>query len=179
MSSARRLVISCASVSVVVLVMHAAGLRGQSSHPSADAERLIGTWALVAFESTDEEMRQLRGAHPIGLIFYDATGHMAAQIMPDRVRRRFTGPVSGIFAGPRPTAEEALDAVNGYTAYFGTYRIDERARTVTHHRLGNLNPGALGDFVRRYEFVTDDRLVLIPLDSPDVRSARVTVERVK
>jgi hypothetical protein len=178
MRSAYRLVLTCCAISGAVIVGGAL-LRGQSSVVAVDAKRLIGTWKLVSFESTDQEMRQLRGANPIGLIFYDATGHMAAQITPDRVRRRFTGPVSGVFAGPRPTADEALDALNGYTAYFGTYSVDERARTVTHHRLGNLNPGALGDFVRRYEFVTNDRLVLVPLDSPDLRSARITVERLK
>jgi hypothetical protein len=104
---------------------------------------------------------------------------MAAQIMPDRARRKFTGLPSPVFAGPQPTADEALDAIFGYTAYFGTYSIDERARTVTHRRLGNLDPGALGDFVRRYEFATEDRLILTPLDSANLRTVRVTVERLK
>jgi hypothetical protein len=63
----------------------------------------------------------------------------------------------------------------GYTAYFGTYTIDEAARTVTHHRTGNLNPGGLGDFVRRYEFVTEDRLILRPLESTNA----LTWERLK
>ena len=30
--------------------------------------------------------------------------------------------------------------------------MDERAQTVTHKRIANINPGGLGDFVRRYEF---------------------------
>ena len=44
---------------------------------------------------------------------------MVVQISPDRPRRRFTG--------PQPTPDEALDAISGYAAYFGTYTVDERA----------------------------------------------------
>jgi hypothetical protein len=172
-------VVTCCGLAAWVSATVTIPVQAQPSLRSSDAQRLIGTWRLVSFESSDQEMQQARGDRPIGLLFYDGTGHMAAQIMPDRTRRRFTGPVSGVFAGPRPTTDEALDAITGYTAYFGTYSVDERARTVTHHRLGNLNPGALGDFVRRYEFEADDRLVLVPLDSPNLRSAAITWERVK
>jgi hypothetical protein len=143
------------------------------------AARLIGTWALVRYESNTAENRVGRGDNPIGLIYYDRTGHMAVQIAPDRMRRRFSGPASGLFSGPRPTLEEALDAISGYAAYFGTYTVDERAQTVTHKRIANINPGGLGDFVRRYEFPTEDRLVLTPLERTDLRAVRLTWERQK
>ena len=42
-------------------------------------------------------------------------------------------------------------------------------------REGNINPGALGDFVRRYEFAAGDRLILMPVESQN----RLTWERVK
>ena len=146
---------------------------------SAVAARFIGTWALVNYESNTAENREGRGDHPIGLIYYDRTGHMAVQIAPDRTRRRFSGPASGLFSGPRPTPEEALDAISGYAAYFGTYTVDERAQTVTHKRIANLNPGGLGDFVRRYEFPTEDRLILTPLERTELRAVRLTWERQK
>jgi len=151
--------------------------RGQS--PAVASARFIGTWALVKYESNTAENREGRGDHPIGLIYYDRTGHMAVQIAPDRMRRRFSGPASGLFSGPRPTAEEALDAISGYAAYFGAYTVDERAQTVTHKRIANINPGGLGDFVRRYEFPTDDRLVLTPIERTDLRAVRLTWERQK
>jgi hypothetical protein len=154
-----------------------AGLFAQSTSRSPAARRVIGTWELIGYDSNDADSRQLRGPKPTGLLYYDDTGHMAVQIAPDRVRRRFTGPVSGMFTGPRPTPEEALDAISGYGAYFGTYTVDESARTVTHKRTGNVNPAALGDFVRRYEFRNDDVLVLEPLDSKDVRSVRLSWRR--
>jgi len=148
-----------------------------SQSPSRTAARFIGTWALVKYESNTAENRDGRGDNPVGLIYYDRTGHMAVQIAPDRMRRRFSGPASGLFSGPRPTAEEALDAISGYAAYFGTYAVDERAQTVTHTRIANLNPGGLGDFVRRYEFPTEDRLVLTPLERTELRAVRLTWER--
>jgi hypothetical protein len=95
---------------------------------------------------------------------------MSAQIVPDRRRPRFSG--------AQPTPEEAQAALIGYAAYFGTYSVDERARTVTHHREGNINPGGVGDFVRRYEFLAEDRVALMPVE-PDNLSRRLVWERVK
>ena len=151
----------------------------QTSPPGNAANRLIGSWALVSYESSDTESRQFRGPTPIGLLYYDRTGHMAVQISPDRQRRRFTGPQAGVFTGPQPTPDEALDAISGYAAYFGTYIVDERAQTVTHKRIGNINPGGVGDFVRRYEFLTEDRVALVPTERTDLRAVRLTWERLK
>ena len=83
---------------------------------------------------------------------------MAAQVMPNRERRKY--------AATEPTPEEAKDAITGYLAYFGTYSVDERARIITHHRKGNINPGGVGDdVVRAYVFESNDRLVLTPTGS--------------
>jgi hypothetical protein len=66
---------------------------------------------------------------------------MAAQVMPNRVRRTY--------AAAEPTPEEAKDA-----------------RTITHHRKANINPGGVGDdVVRTYVFESNDRLVLMPTGS--------------
>jgi hypothetical protein len=134
--------------------------------PSDTAKRFIGTWQLISITSAGQKDSN-RGSHPTGLIYYDSTGHMAVQIMPDRLRPKY--------AGTDPTPEEAKAAITGYTAYFGTYTIDEEARTVTHHRMGNVNPGGLGDFVRRYEFAPGDRLILRPIESIN----ELTWERIK
>jgi len=93
---------------------------------------------------------------------------MAAQVMPDRTRPGW--------ANRDPTSEEARAAILGYVAYFGTYTVDESKNTVTHHRLGRLNPGGSDDFVRRYQFVSADRLILTPIDSP---TDLITWERIK
>ncbi len=141
------------SICVIGITMQIdAGSQRQSPAASDIQKRFIGSWRLV---SIDGAPNPNRGAHPSGLIYYDASGHMAAQIMPDRPRPTWTG---------APTPEQAKDAIAGYTAYFGTYTVDERARTVTHHREGSLVPGPV-DFVRRYEFAAGGRLILTPVDS--------------
>ena len=95
---------------------------------------------------------------------------MAAQFMPDRDRPKWK-------EGEQPTPEQAKEAIRRYVAYFGTYTIDERARTVSHHRKGTINGAGVGvDFVRRYEFVAGDRLILTPVDN---RSVHLTWERTR
>lgn len=102
------------------------------------------------------------------MIYYDANGYMAAQIMPDRPRPMWSG---------TPTPQQALLALRGYTAYFGTYTIDEKAGTVTHHRQGMLDGGAV-DFVRTYEFGPGERLILTPVDNA-ATPIRLIWERIK
>jgi hypothetical protein len=133
-----------------------------------DAQKFIGTWRLISIE-TDTLGRLARsGANPTGYIYYDATGHMAAQIQPDRKRPSWR-------PGKMPSGEEAIEALTGYTAYFGTYKVDPVARTVTHHREGALNFDVV-DYVRRYEFIAGDRIALMPVDRPGLR---LVWERVK
>lgn len=113
----------------------------QTAAVSEEAKRFIGTWRLVSDTQT-------------GLMIYDNLGNMAAQVMPNRVRPKY--------AGAQPTPDEAKQAITGYLAYFGTYTVDERARTIAHHRKANLNPGQIGDdAVRRYEFATPYRVAAV------------------
>jgi hypothetical protein len=142
------------------LVVVAAAIPGFSrltaQQPKSQAElrkSFVGTWRLVSIDGGSTQT--VRGQKPTGLIYYDANGYMAAQIQPDRPRPKWTG---------TPSQEQALEAFRGYTAYFGTYTIDEKASTVTHHRQGSLDGGAV-DFVRKFEFA-GDRIVLTPVAAP-------------
>ena len=51
-----------------------------------EAKRFVGTWKLISIE--DDRGTEVRGARPTGIIYYDAAGNMAAQIMPDRPRAK-------------------------------------------------------------------------------------------
>ena len=115
-------------------------------------------WRLVGI-TADGRIREDRGARPTGLIVYDASGWMAAQIQPDRP--------PAAMAGDAPTGAEAIAALHGYTAYFGPFTIDEAAKTVTHHRVGSVSPGwsRHKDFVRRYSFDGPDRVILRPVNN--------------
>ena len=141
MQGTRALGLTC----LIALLITQAGARstsGQTARASDDAKRFIGTWRLVSATST-------------GLMYYDALGNMAAQVMPNRSRPTY--------AGVQPTPEEAKEAITGYLAYFGTYTVDESVRTITHHRKANVNPGQIGDdVVRAYVFGAGDRVILTP-----------------
>lgn len=157
-----------ALVTTLIMVGITSQPMGQSRFESEGANRVVGMWRLVSIVQ-DGEQAPNRGPRPTGLIVYDASGQMSVQIMPDRIRPKF--------AAADPTPEEAKEALRGYTAYFGTYTVDGRARTVTHHRQGSVNPGNVGgDLVRRFEFVPGDRIILTPLENP---TRRLTWERVK
>ena len=132
--------------------------------PSEAAQRFVGIWRYVG-TWIDGKPRPNRGANPKGYIFYAASGEMAAQIAPDRVNP---------MAGATPTAEEAKAALADYVAYFGTWSLDERAGTVTHHRVASVQPGPLADYVRTYEF-KGDRLILRPVGTKQ----EVVWERIK
>jgi hypothetical protein len=99
-----------------------------------------------------------------GIIIYDPSGYMAAQVFPDGRTK----------AGQEPTPDEAKKALTGLVGYFGRYTIDERAGTVTHHREATVQPGEGGAVVRGYEFV-GDRLILRPAG----RVHEVIWERIK
>jgi Lipocalin-like domain len=115
------------------------------------AKRFLGAWRYVG-ATLDGRPRTDRGANARGIICYDASGRMLVQVAPDRERA---------MAGSKPTPEEAQAALADYVAYFGTYTVDEQARTVTHHRQGSVQPNDTADLVRGYEF-TGDRLILRP-----------------
>ena len=130
---------------VLAVVLLVAPITVAQTLPTRDTLRFVGTWRLVSNTQT-------------GIMIYDSLGNMAAQGMPNRARRKY--------AAAEPTPEEAKEAITGYLAYFGTYTVDEQARTITHHRKGSINPGQVGDdVVRAYVFESNDRLVLTPAGS--------------
>ncbi len=133
-----------------------------------DPARFVGTWRLESI-TLDGGVDPRRGPRPTGVLHYDATGRVAAQIMPDRVRPAW--PPDAV-----PPDEAARDALYGYTAYFGTYTVDEARQTMTHHRDGCVTPGLVGvDAVRRFVFTSPDRIVFTPVENPRVRLTWVRV----
>ncbi len=163
-SCAIKMLGAAAMISIGFLSLAATSASGQETantltpRPSwgEDAKKLMGTWRLVETTS-DGKVRPERGANPLGLITYHETGWMSAQIQPDR-------PPIGM-AGTQPTGEEAKAALHGYTAYFGSFTLDETKKVVVHHRLGSVSPGwtKIPDYVRAYEFEGPNRVVLRPV----------------
>jgi hypothetical protein len=132
----------------------AGALLGQfDKQPSpADQEimrNFVGTWKLAALNGERPTTGSANAVsdQATGTIIYDDTGHVSVQILYQLNRPKFAkGPSSG-------TTEEKAAAFDSYTAYWGTYTVDAKAGTVTHHIQGALNPNNVGkDNLRYYEF---------------------------
>ena len=124
--------------------------------PDPAARRVTGVWRLVEVVG-DSRIRPAHYDRPTGLIVYDASGHMAVQIVTRADRKLFDGgPAHG-------TLEERAAACDSYMAYYGTYTVDPRAGTITHHLDNALLPDLRGrNLVRYFEFQGDNRVVLMP-----------------
>lgn len=130
---------------VLAVIALAAAPDGQATLRS----QLIGHWRLVGTDQVVEGRAAVRGPNTVGTIVYTADGHMQAHLTePDRPKVRA--------AEATPAQARALAR---YTAYFGTFTVDERAGTVTHHRDGTFAPGER-DFVRTIE-LAGNRLTLV------------------
>ena len=110
----------------------------------------VGTWRLRdAFALTDAGTRvpSPLGEKVLGQIMYDDAGNMSAQLMAEG-RPRF----SARAAEDTPEAE-FKQAFLSYTSYWGTYRIDHAAGTVTHTVIGANAPSWPGSEQLRYVVV--------------------------
>jgi hypothetical protein len=133
------------------LVMSALGLPAQTNMaPVPDTtsirENLIGSWRLISRDEQSADGKMQTRTDAAGVIMYTADGHMAVQIMlPDKSE-----------APSNPVQYQQA----GYEAYQGTYTIDEKAHTVTHHVESALVRSLIGkDLTRVYRF-EGKRLIL-------------------
>lgn len=120
-------------------------------------ERLIGSWRLVSYETSDAAGRVGKPyADAMGRLTYDDRGNMSGQVMrPDRVPVEIA----------RGSTQSARAAYIGYIAYFGSYEVAADGTSVAHRVEGALNPEWVGGTQTRKLRFDGERLVL----SADVR----------
>ncbi|HEU4390663.1 MAG TPA: lipocalin-like domain-containing protein [Blastocatellia bacterium] len=124
----------------------------------ADATQFVGTWKLISVEDTlaNGVVEYPYGRDPAGLLVYDSSGRMAVQIVRRNRPRLSSDSIN------EATAEEIKAAADGFTAFFGTYTVDEVESKVTHLVEGHLSPNSIGkNLVREYQFI-ENRLILRP-----------------
>jgi hypothetical protein len=128
-------------------------------------ERILGAWQLesrtVRNASGETLVDPVLGQQPTGRLFYDASGHMALQMMrPERAQ------AISVPANPRDAKNPRV--VLGYDAYFGTYRVNDADGTITHHVEGSLFPEDLGkDFTRGLTIDGDTLTLSFTSKSPE------------
>lgn len=124
--------------------------------PARTHTSIVGTWRLVSIVSEDPNgtLQPVWGDHPAGLIIYTSEGHVSAQLYDPRRPR--LGPI----AMARPL-DPVQPSYQGLYTYFGTYVVDARAHTVSHHVEGAMAPDWVGStLVRSYRFLSTNRLEL-------------------
>jgi Lipocalin-like domain len=175
----------CTSVVAVVVagLQWTSGLTaGQGTQPS-ERSNLIGVWELESLQDQRPggDVLDWMGKKPSGVLTYSPDGRMTIQIVRDP-RPVAGGPMwssDGHNLLPSASANDIRDAYNGYYAYFGTWDLDERAYTVTHHVRASLCSMEVGsDYVRPYELSAGQLRFRYPVSAPDgERRTRVLVWR--
>jgi hypothetical protein len=129
-----------------------------------------GAWRLVAFEeeTPDGETVYPYGKDAVGSLIYDSSGRMSVQIM-----RRDRMSLSSASWNIAP-AELIKTAIEGFTAFFGTYVVDEENGIVVHRVEGHVLPESVGKELQREFVFSGDVLTLKPS-----ANRRVIWERVR
>jgi hypothetical protein len=148
-------------LSFVLLILFCLAV-ASAAPPSDDlSKRFFGAWRLVSIEGNPPG-RPFVYDRPSGLIMYGPSGRMCVNIVLKADRKPFAPYAKGIVTA---TTEEKAAAFDTYVAYFGTFTVDAKAGTVSHHLEDNLVPGRQGtDNVRWFHFQGPDRLLLIPIE---------------
>ena len=137
-----------------------ADARVESIDPRA---AFIGTWRLGRVERSDQRGAPLPDfvhdtiglGEPLGYLMYD--GERMATVVQQENHTLSDGEGS-----------DALAAVESYTAYFGSYSVDEADGYVSHQVAGSLNPAGAGGETQPYFELSPNQLVLTPsLQCPD------------
>jgi len=121
-----------------------------------DAAKLLGSWKLVSYEDRETGGTPVYpyGRAPAGLLVYDATGHMAVQMM------KTPPPKVASDDWDRFTTQEKVELFDGYVAYFGRFEVDSTRKLVTHLPSADLSRLYIGKREERHYELTADRLVL-------------------
>ena len=152
----RQIAATVATGSLVLLVL----MTAQDARAQGDRQKFVGTYRLVQTEIKDASGNWIRNPNfnSVGFITYDESGYMGVHIMPKGRAK---------FAASRPTPDEAQQAIRGYAAYFGAYRVHDEVgeRFIEHDRSvgGTINETSFPIFKRYYDFV-GNQLILTPGD---------------
>ena len=121
----------------------------------AIGNRIVGTWKLVSwtYVSPEGETVDFFGKESQGILMYDTTGYMNAQLMRNP-RRNMS--VERLFEGP---VEEVAHAYATYAAYFGRY-FERSPGEIIHVVEGSLFPNWTGKEEIRYAILEGDFLTL-------------------
>ncbi|MFN0123435.1 MAG: lipocalin-like domain-containing protein [Blastocatellia bacterium] len=131
---------------------------------SSPGQQFAGAWKLLsAVYERDGQQAFPFGQAPVGLLFYDAAGNMAVQIMS----RQY------IEEGQQGRGQDGRASFAGYLAYFGTYEIDAAASRIIHHVSGSTLAHWVGGIqTRQYHFPEEHHGDCLILSAPATRDGQ-------
>jgi len=136
---------------------------------SSVQQPLLGTWKLISYvgeEIPSGAKSDVMGPNPTGYINYGPDGRMIVIIVGSD-RKKPVGPIA--------TPEEAQTLIRSMLAYAGTYTVDSRVSTVTHHVEISWDQSRTGESHVRNYYLDGDRLTLTTQPSNDPATGRKTV----
>jgi hypothetical protein len=136
----RRIILSLSALTAFTLLPGSA-----VSQQKSLKEQLVGTWTLVSWEQQrpDGSKFQRFGTNPKGVNIFDANGRFAVIFLhPDLPKIASSDPST-------PTPDEQKALVGRSIAYYGTYTVDEGAKTITLNVEASTFPNQVGGDNRR------------------------------
>lgn len=142
--------LACLWLGVVLPAGKAIGQQAES----ALKDQLLGTWRLVSSDTEREDGSQADtfGPHPTGILMLDANGRFSLQEM------RSDLPKFASNNRQEGTPEENQAIVQGSICFFGTYSVDEAAKTLIFHLEASTFPNWTGTDQKRSVTLTGDEL---------------------
>lgn len=120
-------------------------------------KQFVGSWGLISFEHAlpSGEVQRLFGDSPLGLLIYQADGHMSTHLSDGESSR---------FASEdllQASSDEASGAFRKYIGYWGTFEVSAEKGVVVHRVKGSSFPNWIGtEQVRHFRFDEPNRLTL-------------------
>lgn len=118
-------------------------------------DRIVGAWKLLSwiYQNESGDVIDYFGKNPTGILMYDASGNMNAQLMQGE------RPLFHTQAMRDGTDAERIEAFQTYVAYYGKY-YEPTPGEIVHVVEGSLFPNWIGSKQVRYGSMTEDKLTL-------------------
>ena len=106
-------------------------------------EQLVGTWTYVSSTAKLPDGSPLWGANPRSLLIFTDNGHFSWQVF------RSDRPQVGSNDRRNASPDENKAIMQGSLAYFGTYSVNETAKTLISRIAGSTFPNSEGEEQKR------------------------------
>jgi len=116
-----------------------------SAQQKSFKDQIVGAWILVSTDNTapDGSKHQIWGPNPTGMLVLDASGRFTQIIVrSDRPKFKANNRMQG-------SPEENAAAVQGTTATFGSWSVNEADKTLTVRNEGSMFPNQVGTESKR------------------------------